>query len=149
MPSDLKPRRPFRELTTLRDEMDNLWRRFLEEWPSTELFGREWAPAFDVLETKENIVVKAEIPGMEAKDIDISLVGDTLTVKGEKRQETEEKNENFHRVERNYGAFSRSIRLPGDVQSDKIKANCKNGVLKITLPKSEETKKREIKIRVG
>jgi len=148
MPFELEPWRPFRELTTFREEMDKLWNRFFGEWPSMEPSRGEWAPSLDVSETKDNIVVKAEVPGMDAKDIDISLANDVLTVKGEKRQEKEEKDENYHRVERSYGAFSRSIRLPREVQSDKIKANYKNGVLKITLPKSEEAKKKEIKIKV-
>lgn len=113
-----------------------------------ETFRREWVPCLDVSETKNNIVVKAEVPGMDAKDIDISLVGNALTIKGEKKQEREEKDENYHRIERSYGAFSRSVRLSQDVQSDKIKANFENGVLKITLPKSEEAKAKEIKIRV-
>jgi HSP20 family protein len=122
--------------------------RFLGEWPSTEPSKGEWMPSLDVSETKDNIVVKAEVPGMDAKDIDISLANDVLTAKGEKRQEKEEKDENYHRVERSYGAFSRSIRLPKDVQSNKIKANYKNGVLRITLPKSEDAKKKEVKIEV-
>ncbi len=148
MPFELEPWRPFRELTTFREEMDKLWNRFFGEWPSKEPSRGEWAPSLDVSETKDNIVVKAEVPGMDAKDIDISLTNDVLTVKGEKKQEKEEKEENYHRIERSYGAFSRSIRLPREVQSDKIKANYKNGVLKITLPKSEEAKKKEIKIKV-
>jgi len=148
MPSELTPWRPFRELTTLRDEMDKMWNRFLGEWPSMEPFKGEWMPSLDVSETKDNIVVKAEVPGMDAKDIDISLANDILTVKGEKKQEKEEKEENYHRVERSYGAFSRSVRLPKDVQSNKIKASYKDGVLKITLPKSEEAKKKEVKIKV-
>lgn len=148
MPFELTPWRPFRELTTLREEMDQLWNRFFGEWPSMEPSRGEWAPSLDVSETKDNIVVKAEVPGMDAKDIDISLANDALTVKGEKKQEKEEKDENYHRVERSYGGFSRSVRLPKDVQSDKIKASYKNGVLKITLPKSEEAKKKEIKIKV-
>ncbi len=90
--------------------------------------------------------MKAEVPGLEAKDIDISLSNDVLTIKGTKEQEKEEKEENYHRIERSYGSFSRSIRLPREVQGDKIKANYKNGVLKITLPKSGEA--REIKIKV-
>ncbi len=148
MAFDLTPWRPFRELTTLRDEMDKLWNRFFGEWPSAELFRGEWAPSLDVSETKENIVVKAEIPGMDTKDIDISLANDVLTIKGEKKQEKEEKEENYHRVERSYGTFTRSIRLPVDVESNKIKATHKNGVLKITLPKSEKAKAKEIKIKV-
>ncbi|MFQ6077797.1 MAG: Hsp20/alpha crystallin family protein [Thermodesulfobacteriota bacterium] len=148
MAFELTRYRPFRELTTLRDEMDKLWEGFFGEWPSVEPFRREWAPSLDVSETKNNIVVKAEVPGMDAKDIDISLANDVLTIRGEKKQEKEEKDENYHRVERSYGAFARSVRLPQEVQSDKIKANYKNGVLKITLPKSEEAKKKEVKIKV-
>lgn len=148
MAFDLTPWGPFRELTTLRDEMDKLWNRFFGEWPSTELFRGEWAPSLDVSETKDNIVVKAEIPGMDAKDIDISLTNDVLTIRGEKKREKEEKDENYHRVERSYGTFTRSIRLPVDVESNKIKAMHKNGVLTITLPKSEKAKSKEIKIKV-
>ena len=148
MPFELTPWRPFRELTTLRDEMDKMWNRFLGEWPSMEPYKGEWMPSLDVSETKDNIVVKAEVPGMNGKDIDISFANGVLTIKGERKQEKEEKDENYHRVERIYGAFSRSTRLPKDVQSDKIKASCKDGVLKITLPKSEEAKKKEVKIKV-
>lgn len=148
MPFELTPWRPFKELTTLRDEMDKMWNRFFGEWPGMEPFKGEWAPSLDISETKDNIVVKAEVPGMDSKDIDISLANDVLTVKGEKKQEKEEKDENYHRVERSYGAFSRSIRLAREVQGDRIKATYKNGVLKITLPKSEEAKKKEVKIKV-
>lgn len=145
---ELTPWRPFRELATLRDEMDRMWERFFKEWPSPELIRGEWAPCLDVSETKNNFVVKAEVPGIDAKDIDISLANDVLTIKGEEKQVKEEKDENYHRVERSYGAFSRSIQVPGEVQSDKIKASYKDGILKVTLPKSEEAKKKEIKIRV-
>ena len=143
MAFEVKPYRPFGELATLREEMDKIWNRFFGEWPGTESFRGEWAPSLDVSETTENILVKAEVPGMDAKDIDISLANDVLTIKGKKEQEKEE---NYHRTERSYGSFSRSIRLPHEVQSDKIKASYKDGVLKITLPKSEEVK--EIKIKV-
>jgi len=113
-----------------------------------EPFKGEWMPSLDVSETKDNIVVKVEVPGMDGKDIDISFANGVLTIKGERKQEKEEKDENYHRVERSYGAFSRSTRLPKDIQGDKIKASCKDGVLKITLPKSEEAKKKEVKIKV-
>lgn len=145
---ELTPWRPFREMTSVRKDMDKIWDRFFGEWPSAEPFRGEWAPSLDVSETKDDIVVKAELPGMDAKDIDISLANDVLTIRGEKKQEEEEKDENYHRVERSYGAFSRSVRLPRDVRSDKIKASHKNGVLRITLPKSEEAKSKEIKIKV-
>ena len=99
-------------------------------------------------DTKGDFVVKAELPGIDPKDIDISLSEGVLTIRGEKRQEKEEKDEGYHLVERSYGSFTRSIRLPREVQNEKINASYKNGVLKITLPKSEEAKKKEIKIKV-
>lgn len=148
MAFELTPWRPFRELTTLRDEMDRLWNRFFGDWPSLEPFRGEWVPSLDVSETKDDLVVKVEVPGLEAKDIDISIINDVLTIKGEKKQEKEEKDEDFHTVERAYGTFSRSIRLPVDVDSNRIKATHKNGVLKIVLPKSEKAKSKEIKIKV-
>jgi HSP20 family protein len=147
MAYELTPWRPFRELSTLREEMDKLWNRFFEA-PGIEPFKGEWVPSLDVSETKDNVVVKAEVPGMDPKEIDISYADGILTVKGEKKQEKEEKDENYYMVERSYGSFSRSVRLPHEVKSDKIKANYKDGVLKITLPKSEEAKKKELKIKV-
>jgi HSP20 family protein len=149
MRGELAPWGPFRELERMRREMDRLWHSFFEERPrrKTEELG-EWGPSLDLSETKNDLVVKAEIPGIDPKDIDISLSNDILTIKGEKKQEKEEKEENYHFIERSYGSFSRSIRLPREVQSDKIDASYKNGVLKVTLPKSEEAKKREIKIKV-
>jgi HSP20 family protein len=147
MAYELTPWRPFRELSTLREEMDRLWNRFFE-WPAMDPLRGEWVPSLDVSETKDNIVVKAEVPGIDPKEIDISYADGILTVRGERKQEKEEKDENYHRVERKYGSFSRSVRLPHEVKSDKIKANYKDGVLKITLPKSEEAKKKEVKIKV-
>jgi HSP20 family protein len=148
MALELTPWRPFKELPALREEMEKLWGRFFGERSLAEPFGKGWAPSLDVSETKDNIVVKAEVPGMDGKDIDISLSGGVLTLKGEKKQEKEEKDENYHFTERSYGAFSRSIRLPQEVQTDKVKASYTNGVVTITLPKSEEAKAKEVKIKV-
>ena len=145
---ELTPWRPFGELSSLRREMDRLWENFFGERPLTRMWAREWAPSLDVSETRDNFVVKAEVPGIDAKDIDISLTGDVLTIKGEKRQEKEEKEEDYHLVERSYGSFSRSVRLPAEVESNKIKASYKNGILNITLPKSEKVKAKEVKIKV-
>lgn len=145
---ELTPWRPFGELGSLRREMDRLWDSFFGERPLTRVWEREWAPSLDVSETKDNFVVKAEVPGIDAKDIDISLTGDVLTIKGEKKQEKEEKEEDYHLVERRYGAFSRSIRLPAEVESTKIKASYKNGILRVTLPKSEKVKAKEVRIKV-
>lgn len=146
---DVTPWKPFRELERVRREMDRFWDSFFEDRPARRgEEGREWLPSLDVSETDKDIVVRAEIPGIDPKDIDISLTNDLLTIKGEKQQEKEEKDENYHLVERSYGSFTRSVRIPGQVQNDKIGASYKNGILKVTLPKSEEAKKKEIKIKV-
>jgi HSP20 family protein len=141
--------RPFRELERMRREMDRLWDSFFEKRPrrKAEEVG-EWLPSLDVSETKNDLVVKAELPGLEPKDIDISLSEGVLTIKGEKKQEKEEKEENYHLIERSFGTFARMVRLPKEVKRDKISASFKNGVLRITLPKSEEAKTKEIKIKV-
>ena len=140
---------PFRDFERMRRDMDRFWDSFLEggQRRKTDDSG-EWFPSLDVAETKNDLVVKAEVPGMDAKNIDISISDGVLTIKGEKKEEREEKEADYHLVERSYGAFTRSIRLPAEVHGDKINATYKNGVLKITLPKSEEAKKKEIKIKV-
>jgi HSP20 family protein len=145
---EISPWKPF-EFEKMRKEMDRLWDSFLEGRPGRRAREEEtWVPSLDFSETKTDMVVKAELPGIDPKDIDISLNEGILTIKGEKRQEKEEKEEGYHLVERSYGSFTRSIRLPREVQNEKINASYKNGVLKITLPKSEEAKKKEIKIKV-
>ncbi len=141
---------PFGTFERMRREMDRFWDSFLEG----RLRGRpeeegEWYPTLDVAETKNEVIVKAEVPGMDPKDIDISLSDGMLIIKGEKKQEREEKEADYHLVERSYGAFTRSVQLPKEVQSDKISAAYKDGILKITLPKTEEAKKKEIKIKVN
>jgi len=146
--------KPFRELEHFRDfermrrDMDRLWGSFFQRGVRRTDEDAEWLPSLDVAETKDEIVVKAEVPGMDPKNIDISLSDGLLTIKGEKKQEREEKEEDYHLVERSYGTFTRSIRLPKEVRRDKISASYKNGVLKVTLPKSEEAKQKEIKIKV-
>jgi len=141
--------RPFGELESLRREMDRLWDRFYRVLPPTEARERGWEPSLDLSETKESFLLKAELPGMDPKELDISLSGDVLSVRGEKREEKKEEGESYHVVERRYGTFSRLLRLPAGVESDKISAEYKNGVLSITLPKSPEAKEKEIKIKVG
>ena len=138
-----------RQLTSLRREMDRLFDRFFEGWPFFRISaaGGEWAPAVDVSETAKEIVVKAELPGMDPKDIDLSVRGDVLTVAGERKQEKEEKGENFHRIERTYGSFSRSVRLPAEVDPGKVDATYKDGVLKITLRKTKEAAVKKIEVK--
>ena len=143
------PWKPIDELTTLRSEMDNLWDRFFPEKPFHERFTTyEWLPSIDLTETKDKLVVKAELPGLEAKDVDLTITDDILTIRGEKKEETETKDEHHFFVERYAGTFERRIKLPTLVKKDKIDATFDKGVLTISLPKSEEAKKKEIKIKV-
>jgi HSP20 family protein len=107
----------------------------------------EWIPAFDVSETDEEIIVKAEVPGMNVKDIDITLTDGLLTIKGERKLEKEDKGESYHRVERQFGSFSRSFNLGAEVKADAIDANYKDGILTLTLPKAEETKPKRIQVK--
>ncbi len=142
----LKEMTPFKEFDRMRREMDRLWDSFLERKPSSTKED-EFLPSVDLSETENELVVKCEVPGMEPKDIDISLSDGMLTIKGEKKLENEEKRANYHLVERRYGAFTRSIQLPKGVHADGISASYKNGILTVTLPKSEEAKN-EVKINV-
>jgi HSP20 family protein len=150
MTDELMQWRPFREVSRLRREMDRLWEDYYglgrRAFRPLEM---EFAPALDVKETADQIVVKAEIPGIDAKEINISLTGDVLTIKGEKKSEKEEKDENYHLVERSYGSFSRSLALPAAVDQDKIEASYDKGVLTITCPKKEKVKPKAIKIKTG
>jgi len=151
---DLMPhrRRTGKEMVSLRDEMDNLLNRFFDmDFPVSRRLFRdgEWAPRVDVIEGKGEITVKAEIPGCEAKDIEVKLDGRTLIISGEKKQEKEEKDENFHCVERTYGSFYRMVKLPGEVDSENIDATYKKGVLKLTLKKTREAEAKRIEIKTG
>jgi HSP20 family protein len=154
MARELQVWKPYREMTPfweferMKREMDKLWDSFFERRPVRIEEETEFLPALDLAETDNELVVKCEVPGLEPKDIDISLSDRMLTIRGEKKQEREERKADYHLVERSYGAFTRSVQLPTEVQSDKISASYKNGILKINLPKSEEAKKKEIKIKV-
>jgi HSP20 family protein len=145
---ELIPYRLFGELSPFRKEMDRLWNRFLGETSFGKTFAETWSPSVDISETKDNFVVKAELPGLEAKDVNVSISGDVLTVKGEKNAEEEEKDEHYHRIERYSGSFQRVFQLPSGVKADKVKATFDKGVLKITLPKVEEAKKKEIEVKI-
>ena len=105
-----------------------------------------WSPAVDVFEDADGIMLKLELPEVEAKDVDIQVEGNTLTVKGERKLEREEKRENYHRIERTYGTFARTFTLPTTVDAEHITAESKDGVLRLVLPKKAETKPRQIKI---
>jgi len=148
MANELMEWKPFREMSRLRREMDRLWDDFFG--PERRLLRpleMEFAPPVDVSETGDKVTVKAELPGMDTKDLDISLTGDILTIKGEKKSEREEKKENYHLVERSYGSFSRSLRLPAAVNADQIEAKFEKGVLTVTCPKKEAVKPKAIEIK--
>ena len=136
---------PWREsaksLEAFRREMDRLFDKFFEMMPFSE---QEFIPSVDISETDTEIIVQAEIPGIDPKDLDISLNGRLLTIKGEKKSEHEEKKENYHKIERKYGSFSRTLELPADVDPDKVEAKYKDGVLKIALSKTESGKKIQV-----
>jgi HSP20 family protein len=131
--------------------MDRIWDNFLGDTHFNRRFKENWGPHVDVSEDKTNIVVSAELPGMEATDVEVSLTGDVLTIKGEKKEEKEKKegtDEYQHVVERSYGMFQRSFQLPANIQGDDVKASFDKGVLKIVLPKTEEARKKEISVEV-
>ncbi|HSE94437.1 MAG TPA: Hsp20/alpha crystallin family protein [Methylomirabilota bacterium] len=138
---------PWTGLSTMKKEMDRLFDRVWEgDFPQLPSFG-EWAPALDVSETKDAVMVKAEVPGMDPTDIQLSLQDQVLTLKGEKKQEKEEKDEHYYRAERSYGAFARAIRLPAPVDGSKVTATFKHGLLAVTLPKAPTAKGTTIPIK--
>jgi len=131
--------------------VSRLFDEFFNDFPFTSsvVEGKEnWIPSVDILEKEGNIVLRAELPGMNEKEIELKVEGDTLILKGERKMESEDKKSNYHRIERSYGSFTRSFRLPDTVDSEKIDADYKNGVLTITIPKKSEVKPREIPVKV-
>jgi HSP20 family protein len=129
--------------------------RMFEDWP--RVFGRRideeglrgaWMPAVDIRETKDAFDVTAELPGIDAKDVDVSVQENTLTIRGERRREEVKENETVHRIEREYGVFERSFTLPRSADAEKIQASYREGVLSLTVPKREEAKPKSLKISV-
>jgi len=142
---------PFRELSTVQDRMNKLFEDVIRSpyRPDEGFVVSAWTPAVDIYETDKEIVLKAELPEMPEKDIEIRVEDNNLIVSGERRKEKEVKEENYHRIERSYGSFYRSFTLPHAVDRENIKASYKDGVLKVILPKKEEAKPKQIKIDVG
>jgi HSP20 family protein len=140
---------PFRELTTLQDRMNRLFRDTYGDGRDEALTTSNFAPPVDVYEDEHNITLKVEVPGIEEKDIDVRIENNTLTVHGERKFEKEEKEENFRRVERQYGSFTRSFTLPTTVDADKVQAHYDKGILKVQLAKKAEAKPKQIKVNVG
>src|SRR5258708_17748288 len=141
---------PYREFSTLQDRMNRLFRETYNEGGQDQsLTTSSFAPAVDVYEDEHNVVLKIEVPGIDEKDIDVRVENNTLTVHGERKIEKEEKEENYRRVEREYGSFTRTFTLPPTVDTEKVLANYDKGVLKISLPKKAEAKPKQIKVNVG
>src|SRR5882762_891559 len=141
---------PFREFATLQDRMNRLFRDpRVSEGHDESLTTTAFAPPVDVYEDEHNITLKIEVPGIDEKDIDVRIENNTLTVHGERKFEKEEKEENYRRVERQYGSFTRTFNLPHTVDAEKVQADYDKGVLKITLPKKAEAKPKQIKVNVG
>jgi len=137
---------PFRDYGDIQAEVNRLLDNFLGRPSNTGGMDRVWSPAVDMYETKDDLVVVAELPGLNEKDIHLSITGDVLSVRGERQWSHEQKQDSFYRGERWYGKFERNLPLPISVQADKVTASYRDGVLTIRLPKVEEIKPREIKI---
>jgi HSP20 family protein len=136
----MKTLMPWTGMGALRTEMDRLLDRFWEMEPPTWAVTGEWTPKVDMAETKDAFVVKAEIPGIDPKEIALRLEGEALTIKGVKTYEKEAKDETYLRIERTYGGFARTVPLPAPIEAGKVTATFKNGLLTVTLPKGPEAK---------
>src|ERR1700722_10785375 len=142
-----------RELSAMQDRMNRMNRLFREsyspEGPEEALTTTTLAPPVDIYEDEHNIILKIEVPGIDEKVLDVRIQNNTLTVHGERKIEKEEKEENFRRVERQYGSFTRSFTLPSSVDPGQVSARCDKGVLKINLAKKAEAKPKQIKVNIG
>jgi len=134
-------------LARLHSQINDLFGRFFEDWPFMPTGSETWWPPMDLVDEEEKVIVKAELPGVDAKEIDISVVNNTLILSGEKKEEQERKGEHFWRVERAYGSFRREITLPAPVDADAVEAEFRDGVLTITLPKTEKAKPKRIEVK--
>ncbi len=139
---------PFRGISTLQDQLNRLFNESFRNHPEESALTT-WAPAVDIYETPNELVVKADLPDVNEKDIDVRVENNLLTIRGERKFEKSVSEENFLRVERTYGSFSRSFSLPNTVNPEAIGAEYKNGVLTVTLPKREESKPRQVKVTVN
>jgi HSP20 family protein len=140
---------PFRDLLTSQREYVRLLKEaFSPVSGETEVSTRAWAPPVDIYETEDAIVLKAELPGIDPKDVEVRVEDNTLYLKGERNYEKEVNEQNYHRIERSYGSFARSFSLPNSISAEKVKAEYKDGLLTLTMPKREEAKPKTIKIDV-
>jgi len=139
---------PFREMRSLQDEVNRLFASSFSR-DDNDLMRGAWSPQVDIFENRNEIVLEADLAGMKPEDVNISIENNVLTIHGERKFEKKDENDNFHRVERSYGSFTRSFTLPSTVQSENANAEFENGVLRLTLAKREEAKPRRIEIKAG
>jgi len=138
---------PFRDLMTIRERMNRIFDEFFRGQEVGEAFpATSWTPAVDIYETPNEVVLKAELPGVNQKDIQLEIKDNTLTLKGERAKDEEVKEDSYYRRERFYGTFYRSFTLPSNIQQDKIQARYKDGILEVIMPKAEAAKPRQIKV---
>ncbi len=140
---------PFRSMNTLQEQVNRLFEDRFAHSHSGQAELASWAPAVDIYETENELVVKADLPEMQEKDIDVRVENHTLTIRGERKFSNEVQEDNYLRVERAYGTFTRTFSLPNTVNTEAIKAEYRNGVLSVRMPKREETKPKQIQIRVS
>jgi HSP20 family protein len=139
---------PVRELVSLQGDLNRLFDRFFER-PGNRGAVRRWIPAMDLVESGDHLVLRADLPGMSEDDVDIEVKDGVLTISGERKEEHEEKDEGYHRVERAFGSFSRSLSLPEGVDVDKVEANFDDGVLEVRVPKPQEKQPTRVQIGKG
>jgi HSP20 family protein len=141
---------PFRDMVTLQERMNRLFEDSMARSKTTdeEMAMGAWTPSVDIFETPEKVVLRADLPGVVEKEIDLRIENNMLTLRGERRFLKETKEEDYHRIERSYGSFSRSFQLPGTIDQERIQATHKEGVLEVVLPKREETRPKHIKVDV-
>ncbi|MCX8161004.1 MAG: Hsp20/alpha crystallin family protein [Candidatus Saccharicenans sp.] len=139
---------PFRDIMVLRDRMNRLFEDLVSspKFEESDIIQSTWSPAVDIYETENELVLTAELPGVDEKDVEIKVEDNTLSLRGERKFEKETREENYHRIERAYGSFFRSFSLPNYVDQEKISAEYENGLLKIHMPKKAEVKPRKVKI---
>src|SRR5262245_33409349 len=140
---------PFDQLNRLRNEIDQVFQSSFGNWGSTSGFFEGWSPAVDLIEDKDKFIVKAELPGMKKEEIDVSLHGDTLTISGERKKEEVHKEGESCRSERYFGRFQRSVQLPLAVDGNRLEASYRDGVLTVTLYKTEDAKRKQIQIKAS
>ena len=133
---------------SLRDEMDKMFEEFFEKVRFPSAREHSWTPALDVYETKKEVIITVDVPGVDPKEVAVSIMEGGLTIKGERKKDADLKDEELYRAEREFGAFQRMIQLPAEVSADKAKASYVNGVLKIIIPKAQKSAPREVKVDV-